>query len=222
MGYFREYCTGCGLCENNGYSIMEFESDGFSYPKFQSEKMADFCEKICPMAKNYLKRFTSEELWGKYKGYYTGFSNNKYIRYHASSGGVLTSVCLYLLSSGKIDAVIQTKGTPKAPTETITVVSETEEAVINCSGSRYSVSSPLREIDSIIDSKKKYAFVGKPCDVSALRNYSEINPVVKQSIKYYFSFFCAGTPSRVANEELFAQVTTVFRCSIVEMGGLDM
>lgn len=49
---------------------------------------------------------------------------------------------------------------------------------------------------------KKYAFVGKPCDVAALRNYAEMNSTIKKSVIYYFSFFCAGTPSRLANEKM--------------------
>lgn len=88
------------------------------------------------------------------------------------------------------------------PIETVTVVNHTEDEVLNCAGSRYAVSSPLIDINNIVSENKKYAFVGKPCDVAALRNYAEMNSTIKKSVIYYFSFFCAGTPSRLANEKM--------------------
>ena len=48
-----------------------------------------------------------------------------------------------------------------------------------------------------------YAFVGKPCDVSALRIYiNEIQPEWQKKITYMLSFFCAGQPSIEANNRL--------------------
>ena len=70
-------------------------------------------------------------------------------------------------------------------------------------GSRYSTSSPLMFLNEMIQPGERYAFVGKPCDVSALRVYmEEIRPELKASIIYLFSFFCAGQPSILANNQL--------------------
>ena len=53
---------------------------------------------------------------------------------------------------------------------------------------------------------KKYAFIGKPCDVVALRNYMEINAKLKESIPYLLSFFCMGLPSDLAQTKLLQKL----------------
>ena len=53
---------------------------------------------------------------------------------------------------------------------------------------------------------KHYAFVGKPCDVAALRSYTEMYSELKESIKYMFSFFCAGMPSTAAQHQLLSSL----------------
>ena len=59
-------------------------------------------------------------------------------------------------------------------------------------GSRYSISSPLANIKELIKDGEKYAFIGKPCDVLALRNYSKINSDMDKAIIFYLSFFLRG------------------------------
>lgn len=200
--YFQQYCTGCGLCQNLGYTKLEYMKDGFTYPDHTTREMNNFCEKVCPIGKRSINSEIKKYPWGDYFDYYVGYSCNKDIRLKASSGGILTEICTTLLQTGKVDAIIQTKYDKDNPLETVTVVSNTIEDIINCAGSRYAISSPLIQIDNIIDSTKKYAFVGKPCDVVALKNYSNINNNIKTSIAYYLSFFCAGTPSKIANEQM--------------------
>lgn len=62
------------------------------------------------------------------------------------------------------------------------------------------------EIKNLVETGKKYAFVGKPCDVSALRmlQVRKIEPWTEQ-ITYMFSFFCAGQPSEDANKNYFVR-----------------
>ena len=49
---------------------------------------------------------------------------------------------------------------------------------------------------------RRYAFIGKPCDVVALRNYQKINPDNRKVIPILLSFFCMGLPSVQAQEKL--------------------
>ena len=199
--YFQHYCTGCGLCQSTGYTKLKYREDGFPYPENSSKDMDKFCDRVCPMGKYYLNLRKYNNPWGSYVDYYSGYSNNKNVRLKASSGGILTEICVALLKLNLVDAIIQTKYDEINPIETVTVVNHTEDEVLNCAGSRYAVSSPLIDINNIVSENKKYAFVGKPCDVAALRNYAEMNSTIKKSVIYYFSFFCAGTPSRLANEK---------------------
>ena len=168
--YFQHYCTGCGLCQSTGYTKLKYREDGFPYPENSSKDMDKFCDRVCPMGKYYLNLRKYYNPWGSYVDYYSGYSNNKNVRLKASSGGILTEICVALLKLNLVDAIIQTKYDEINPIETVTVVNRTEDEVLNCAGSRYAVSSPLIDINNIVNENKKYAFVGKPCDVAALRN----------------------------------------------------
>lgn len=69
-------------------------------------------------------------------------------------------------------------------------------------GSRYTISSPLSSIAKYLNMDKKFAFIGKPCDVMALRNYAIMDERVNKKILYMLSFFCAGMPSYTAGRIL--------------------
>ena len=127
-------------------------------------------EKICPVF-YYADECEEFELWGKYAGLYEGFSMDPTIRHDASSGGILTAVAIYLLEEGKVDGIIHTGVNKTRPMETETYMSRTKEDVVKNMGSRYCASSPLIKLLSVLKDGEKYAFIGKPCDVTALKRY---------------------------------------------------
>ncbi len=199
---YREFCTGCGLCKMAfGVSLYEDEK-GYSVPELKQDQEL-FCSKVCPAGGFALKKYQDGSIWGAYILSTLGWSTDPIIRKGSSSGGVLTTLCIYLLENGLVDGIIQTRQSLTDIRKTDTVLSKTKEEVLNCMGSRYTTSSPLANLDSLIKGGGKYAFVGKPCDVSALRIYiNEIDPELKNTIIYLFSFFCAGQPSLFANNKL--------------------
>ena len=198
----QEFCTGCGLCASvRGTHFFE-GSNKFQSPEL-TEKDCDFCAEVCPAAGNAANNYLSGTIWGNVVSCYLGWSVDEDVRFRASSGGVLTAVCIYLIQNKIVDGIIQVKRAADDQTKTITVVNTTAEGVLECLGSRYTSSAPLMNIKEMIESGKKYAFVGKPCDISALRMYqiSEKEEWVSQ-IEYMFSFFCAGQSSEKANRKL--------------------
>jgi coenzyme F420 hydrogenase subunit beta len=84
---------------------------------------------------------------------------------------------------------------PKAPTRNATVVSRTPDEVIAGAGSRYTASSPLADIVAEAAKGGRMAFIGKPCDVSALRRLARTDAAVAEAVPVMLSFFCAGIPS---------------------------
>lgn len=199
---YSEYCTGCGLCGSiNGVKFYE-DKKGFLSPQLKEED-TDLCAVVCPASGYALNHFSDGTTFGKIHSSFIGWSTSDDIRFGSSSGGVLTSLCLYLLENRLIDGVIQTRKSITDPRLTETIVSRTREDVLSCMGSRYTSSSPLLQIKEMIKKGKTYAFVGKPCDVSALKMYQKTQGAqwVFQ-IKYMLSFFCAGQPSIKANDRL--------------------
>jgi len=200
----QEYCTGCGLCVSERDKQFSEDQKHFLYPNLDSTDQ-EFCSTVCPASGNAVNNHATGSIWGNVISSYLGWSSDEEARYRASSGGVTTAACLYLIEQGLVDGIIQTKKDPLDLRKTITVVSKTKNDVLECTGSRYTTSSPLQKIRELIEPGKKYAFVGKPCDVSALRMYMISGKAgwTKQ-IVYLFSFFCAGQPSLKANDRLLS------------------
>ena len=194
------YCTGCGLCER-GSNVPPKYVNGFYSPEIE-EGMIHECKGVCPSYGTMTDQYLNNDIYGNYKEVWEGFSTDEQIRFHASSGGSLTALSLYLLESKMVDGIIHSVADSEIPWRTKTVCSRSKEELVRRCGSRYTQSSPLRDFEKLIVKGEKYAFIGKPCDVYSLNKYLEKNEELKKSIVVTMSFFCAGQPSEKANTQL--------------------
>lgn len=208
----NDMCCGCGLCESictKNFVKIEINNQGFYRPTIKN-KISDNTETIisavCPALvvkkPGQFRLLKTDPIWGDYESVYIATSTNDTIRENSSSGGIISSALIYLLESKQIDAAIHIGRSSEDPFVNAIHLSTTTEDVLNHSNSRYAPAAPLNTILEILESGKKYAFVGKPCDVAALRQLSGINSNVANQVLFYFSFFCAGTPSIKATEKL--------------------
>ncbi len=204
----RKYCVGCGLCKSAvGCKMSEGENGYMELGGLKPEDKA-FIDNVCPMSEVSLKRLSTDDIWGSRLETHFAWSSDDTIRKNASSGGVLTAICIYLLKENLVDGIVHVKVSDESPIRNVVHISTTEADILQSMGSRYSPSSPLADILQIVDTDKKYAFIGKPCDVTALSNYIEQNEEYKKVFPYLLSFFCAGLPSRKANESLLKSLGT--------------
>ncbi|PZN92116.1 MAG: hypothetical protein DCF31_17665, partial [Alphaproteobacteria bacterium] len=67
-------------------------------------------------------------------------------------------------------------------------------AILAAAGSRYAPSAPLAELETWL-ARGRFAFVGKPCDVTALRARARTDPRIAAQVPLMLAFFCAGIPS---------------------------
>lgn len=199
---FEKYCTGCGLCNFEMGTDLKKNAEGFFVCNGIAMKDYEFFKNVCPAGGVQCESFDTTSIWGKNKEVCIAYSSDEAVRYSASSGGTLSALGLYLIESGKVDGIIQTRMDPDDPISAQISCSVSREDVLRCVGSRYADSVPLKEIGKYLNSGKKFAYIGKPCDVTVLRNYAKINKDVNTSIPYMLSFFCAGEPSENANLEL--------------------
>ena len=203
---YKKYCCGCGLCESKEMCKLNKNEDGFSVPSNMNEKFNKFCSNVCPSSGKQISFYDANSIWGKYTNVFISYSSNEQIRHNASSGGTITSLCMYLLENKKVDGIIHIGMDKENPLKTKTYCSTTIEELNERCGSRYCDSSPLKDIEKYLCTDKKYAFVGRPCDVDALVNYSKIDDRVENNIIYRISFFCAGVPSDRANNKLLNEL----------------
>lgn len=196
--YLKDYCVGCGLCEYARKAQCKEDENGFFHPETGDET---WLGRVCPAGGLQQKLMNFKNIWGGAKAVYYGWSSDSDVRKTASSGGVITEVASWLLENGRVDGVVHTCVDPSDPTKTVSCISKTRDELISRSGSRYAISRPLTILASL-DKTKRYAFIGKPCDVSALKNFMEVEPEWKEVILCTLSFFCAGLPSKSAQQKL--------------------
>jgi len=131
-------------------------------------------------------------LWGPTVWMATGHATDESVRFHASSGGALSALGNHLLESGEVDFLLHVAAARGAPLRTAATLSFNTTEVMDASGSRYGPAAPLIDFKTVLDRGRPFAFIGKPCDISAIRNYAKLDPRVDELLRYTLNFFCGG------------------------------
>jgi coenzyme F420 hydrogenase subunit beta len=213
-------CAGCGLCEAIARpDAIRVHLDRFGYfrPKVvrtPSSSVTKLIKACCPGVQ-LVRRSGSvpyHPLWGPILSVNTGYTTDEALRHQGSSGGVVSAIGLFLLETNKVDFVAQVSAPSNDPLGNELQLSRTRDQILHAAGSRYGPSAPLRKVIELLDGGHTFAFIGKPCDVAALRQFSKFDPRVQRQIPYMLSFICAGVPSRNGSLEL------IDRLGIAEQG----
>ena len=207
----NKICAGCGLCQSiyGEHKIsVELSNEGFYRPNVKQKLNKNeerLLSLVCPavsVKKEKTKSPKKDFIWGEMFSTIICSSSDEEIRLEASSGGGISTLLVFLLNNKKVDAVIQIGASKEIPYLNEVKISTSRSEIIENANSRYAPSAPLKNILENIKEHNSYAIVGKPCDIAALRQYSNFNSEVKNKIKYYISFFCAGVPSLHATTDI--------------------
>ena len=109
----RKKCVSCGLC------LKVCPGKGFNYPFFQK------------------KLFQKEKVsfdFGHLESVNRGYSLDKNIRVKSASGGLVSSVLLFLLKEKLIDGAVVVKMQDEKP---VVQIATTEEEILNAAQSKY-------------------------------------------------------------------------------------
>ncbi len=195
-------CTGCGLCAAIAPATitMVMQPPGYLRPvqsaaitSAQDAAIAAACPGL--VIDETTTAPIDDALWGPAYFVGTGYATDAKLRHQASSGGVISVLLIHALKSGLVDFVIQTGADPVVHTANQTVVSTGYDDVFHAAGSRYAASAPLAGLEDWLALPGRFAFVGKPCDVTALRARARTDPRINQRVPLMLAFFCAGIPS---------------------------
>jgi coenzyme F420 hydrogenase subunit beta len=107
----------------------------------------------------------------------------------------MTALGGFLLESGKVDSILHVRASSADPTLTDAQVSTTPEEVRSAAQSRYGPAAPLVHVHRLLDEGRRFALLGKPCDVAAIRNLARVDPRVEAQIPYCLTIFCGGIPT---------------------------
>lgn len=210
-----DLCAGCGACAGvfPDKLTMEMSPPGFLRPKeiaplsaAEEDSFARFCPALGQTVQ--AQRRSDHTLWGPYLEMWTGWSTDPEIRFAGASGGALSGLLLHLLESGEVEAIAQITAATDSPIANQTVISTDRAGVLAAAGSRYAPSAPLAKLTSLVASGQRHAFVGKPCDVVALRALAKERSEIAEAFPVMISFFCAGVPSETGGRAVLTALGT--------------
>lgn len=213
----NDLCSGCGMCSSvasDDAVQIRLNADGYHRPvlnrayegkSIASEQTSAAFGKSCPALNLDIRPYKSENyhpIWGEIRETLKGYAVDNEVRQAGSSGGVISALAQYCLEHNLVDGVIQIQASQTDPLENVATISRSRQNIIASSGSRYAPASPAQALKWVAMSTEKYLFIGKPCDVAAVRQIQAHDPRLKQNIPYLISFMCAGTPSLHGTEQV--------------------
>lgn len=198
-------CIGCGLCQGIAGPDairMEKSRSGYLHPRFYREPLTDQIKTIldvCPSRqletlpdKEITPKTRLDPVWGSYRRLVHGWASDSKERFEGATGGVLTALAAFLVKSGKVDFVLHAKASESEPTFGERHLSFSTADVLEGAGSLYGPTASLIDIKDVLALGQRFAFVGKPCDISALRNYARHDKRVGELVKFWMTIVCGG------------------------------
>lgn len=210
------YCIGCGACaamENSPFAMSWNRHLLYQAQMPADARSADTGNIVCPfsaqakteddLASLLFPEAARDETIGRFDYLAAGYSAETGDRANGSSGGLTTWLCRELLGRDMVDAIIHVKPAAGAsgPLFTYQISSSVEEAERGAK-SRYYPVEMSAVIRTVRQSPLRYAFVGVPCMVKALRLLVDQEPALSGKIIYFIGIVCGHMKSGAFAEAL--------------------
>lgn len=209
-------CTGCGtcvaLCPRHAMDMVIDRRKGLYLPRLNEETCNNcgLCFDVCPghavdfrqLSLGVFGREPEDVRLGNYLRCYTGHATQHDIRYASASGGLVTALLVFALEEGLIDGALVTRMKADKPLEPEPFVARTREDIISAARSKYCPVPANLGLTEILQREGKYAVVGLPCHVHAIRKAEQMNKRLKDRVVLHLGLFCAVSPTFLGTEFL--------------------
>ena len=198
-------CIGCGMCQSIAGSErirLTMTPQGRERPVLQQALASATVEQIfsvCPgtrvvgLPTDLIDADTATDpVWGPYVKIVRGFAADPEVRFKGSTGGVLSALAIYLLETRQVEFVLHIAASQDMPMRSKRRLSFDRSQILEAAGSRYGPAAPLVDFRAILDRERPFAFIGKPCDVGAIRNLAQSDPRVDRYCQYLLTLVCGG------------------------------
>ncbi len=137
---------------------------------------------------------------GYYLDSFVGYAGDPDVRWKSASGGLLTWTLTALLEKQWIDYAVCV--TPSSGSDKLFefTVCETAEGIRKCARSCYYPVELSRVVTEILSREGRYAVVGLPCALKALRKAEQGNPRLKRRIAFHLGLVCGQQKSKLFAE----------------------
>ncbi len=201
-------CTGCGACSaacKNNAIEMKKTSSGLYAPKLDASicKECGLCIKICPghlvefdeLNKLVFNKTPEDTLLGNFLRCYVGHATNFETRWRGASGGLVSALLVFALQEKIIDGALVTRMNKEKPLEPEAIIAKSAHEILEAAGSKYCPSPTGTAIKEILNVDGKYAFVGLPCHIHAIRKMEKNNKKLKNRIVLHLGLLCLYSPT---------------------------
>lgn len=199
-------CNRCGTCVGLSNGKVVFENRLGSYlPVVKgplSEEEEDLLFRACS-GKGFdfpaeRKRIYGESgkhhsFMGAYTNIYIGNSKDEKVRRNSASGGIITSILIWLLEKGRIDGAVVLGMSKEEPWLTQPFIAKTKGELLEAAQSKYIISSVNEILPEIEKFEGTLAYVGLPGQVQSIRLLQEMGHPSVKNIKYIFGPFYGNT-----------------------------
>lgn len=212
-------CIGCGacayVCPSQSVELVNYLEEGIR-PKVNGNACQNChdCLSVCPASKTDFTQLYDrgqtptpfEKEWGRTLEVWEGYATDPEIRFKGSSGGILTALALYCVEKAEMAGVLHIGQDPKDPSLNKTRLSKSREEIVSACGSRYAPASVCDSLEKVEQAATTCAIIGKPGEISAVRNAMKLRPELANKVGVTLSFFCAESPSTGGTHSLLKKL----------------
>ena len=198
-------CIGCGICQSiagpDRIALTSTER-GTERPRVRGplpphieRRIAEVCPGIHvggSVRRGRLSRADDHPIWGVAYDIVRAYASDPDVRFRGASSGTLSALARYLLDRGDVAFVLHVAASRDRPVRSTRHVSFDAADVLEGAGSRYGPAAPLTDFCQLLDRGQRFAVVGKPCDIAAVRNLARLDGRVKNLVPYLLSMMCGG------------------------------
>lgn len=220
-------CTGCGACAGSFPDFIQMVDDpenGRRPVVAQSpagRRASDAAARICAGASTDWNELPIKDdidaAWGPVSDAWEAWASDTVIRNSGSSGGAVTALCDYALTSGLAAGVAHITARRDDPRLNETVISRDTSGLQRAAGSRYAQASPAEALGEIASGGDSIAFVGKPCDVASVHKAVKAYAALADRIPLTIAVFCAGAPTLAATEKLLDRLEVPKQAKLTDL-----
>jgi len=208
------YCIGCGACASVEQTPFEMYVNAFGCISARIKQGANIDDpsvdlrRICPfsgtslneteISRSHFDAMDYSDGIGHHLSLYAGYVVEGDFRSQGSSGGMATWLATELLSTNIVDGIVHVhQRSPDGEDRRLFEygISTSVEAVKRHTKSQYYPIEMSEVVRQIRAREGRYAFIGLPCFVKAMRLLMENDPVVADRVVYCISLVCGHLKS---------------------------
>lgn len=212
----HKLCVGCGLCvgvcPREALTMTLDPKRGGYVPVVYKDRCTQcgLCYQVCPghnvdfeaLNAALFGEIPEDIALGRYLASYVGHATDEDVRYHSSSGGLVTSLLVFALEEGLIDGALVTRMQRDKPLRPEAFIARTKEEIVSAAGSKYCPVAAGTAVKGILESDGRYAVVGLPCHIQGIRKAELHLPKLRERIRYRMSLACSLDFSFLGTERL--------------------